>query len=766
MIEKNESMFLLSTKSTSMLLNVNEINKVDISYYGKRLLSLKECPSLIRKYPYAQGSDTYYDNEHQNFSLNQSKNIVSTLGKGDLFSPSVILKREDCSVFDFIYVCFDIREPNRDSLFPIPANADNELVIILKEKVLDIYLKIHIYVYENSDVFGFYTEVINKADKELHILKCASVQLPLINNDYLLNSTFGCWCGELSTQKEKLTRGKKTIESLSGLSSNRHNPFFFISEENKGFDEGNAYGFNFIYSSNFEDNIEMDAFENIRIQIGISSTAFDKKLNTDESFITPMAILTYSDKGINKMSASFHNFINSNVIPSEFRYKDRPIAYNNWEATSFSFTQSKIHSLMKKASKLSMELFVLDDGWFGKRNDDYKGLGDWYCNKKKLPGGLKGLSDQAKKLGMKFGIWMEPEMVNEDSDLYRAHPEYVIQDYIHQPSYGRHQLMLDLRKKEVQDFVVESVCNTLGSADISYLKWDCNRTMSDYLDKDGTFFYDYTIGLYSALRRIREKYPLVLMENCAGGGNRFDLGMLSFFAQSWQSDDTDSYQRIYIQEGGSLGYPLSTLSNHVSCKTSNQMLRNTTFDAKFDVACFGVLGYELDLDDLSSIDEQVIKSQVEFYKKYRHLLQFGEYSTDNLMGDKLTKRVQVKADDKAIVGYYQTIQKPYPKEGHLKVTGLKEDKLYKYTSRQESLPLRKFGSLINYVTPIHINPEGQLLTILEKHKDMKSEIDEGVASGASLACSGPVLSQEWSGVGYDERIRLIGDFSGRIYVIN
>lgn len=765
MIETNSSYILLSTKNTSLLLYLNALGKVLVAHYGRKLTSLEEAKALTRCYPYAQGSEIVYSKEDPGFSLNQAKPLLSTLGKGDNFEPSLILKREDNSTFDFLYESFEEKECEEIPFMVTPHSCTEEAIITMKESALPIKVKIHFYLYEEQDVIGVATEVINNDDQDLIINKISSLQLPLINENNEIYSTYGSWAGELTVQKQMITRGRMVFETYTGISSQRRNPFFLLKEKNTSFTNGNVYGFNLIYSGNFENSIEMDAFENIRVQVGISSTQFEKKLTSGENFFSPMAVMTYSHLGINEMSSHFHNFVNQCIIPSEFYLQDRPITYNNWEATMFQFNEKKILSLMKKASKLGIELFVLDDGWFGKRNDDHAGLGDWIVNKQKLPSGLKGLSDAAKKNHLKFGIWMEPEMVNPDSDTYRAHPDWVIQDRYHPLSFGRNQLILDLTKQEVQDFIVTSVSNTLDSGDISYIKWDCNRSMSDYLNQSGTFFYDYYCGLYQVLRRIRARYPHVLFENCASGGNRFDLAMLSFFAQSWQSDDTDSYQRTLIQEGALLGYPLSVLSNHVSAKTSNQMLRYTSFDTKFDVACFGVLGYELDLDDLSSIDEEIISKQIQFYKENRKAFQWGKVFQSNLMIEAETKRVQISYDHTHFLGMYQTIQKPHPKEGHLKLYNLQEDTLYHYEGRQESIPLRKFGALINMVSPVHINPDGSVLALLEKKKDMKSEKDEGILSGSLLMSTGAVLSQEWSGVGYDERIRLISDFGARLYKV-
>ena len=764
MIAFQDSYILLSTSHTSLLLSIDKVGKVNVAHYGRKLLSLQEAKALTRQYAYIQGCETTYSDEDAAISLNHNKLLVSSLGKGDYFSPSVSLKRNDNSVFDFVFESFQEKDTADDiPLMITPHGVDSEAVLTLKETKLEIYLRVHFFLYEDTDVIGVSQEISNFDDEPLYLNKLSSLQLCLVNQNSDLYSTYGCWSGELSVQKQKITRGRMVFEALNGYSSKTRNPFFLIKDGDSDFHHGNVYGFNLVYSGNFENSVEMDAFENMRIQVGISSTQFEKKLENGESFYTPMAVMTYSNEGINGMSDHFHRFVNECVIPREFYHQERLVAYNNWEATCMNFNERRIVSLMKQASKLGIELFVLDDGWFGNRNNDSAGLGDWTVNKKKLPSGLEGLAQTAEKYGMKFGIWMEPEMINEDSDLYRNHPEWVIHDIYHTPSKGRHQLTLDLTKTAVQNYIVDSVCNVLGSANISYLKWDCNRNISDYLNENGTFFFDYIVGLYSVLKRIRDKFPHVLIENCASGGNRFDLGMLSFFAQSWLSDDTDSYQRLYIQEGALLGYPLSVLSNHVSCKTSNQMLRYTSFDTKFDVACFGVLGYELDLDELSPVDISVISDQISYYKKNRKTLQWGKVYQSNLLMDGLEKEVQASLNDNHLIGLYQTIQKPNPKEKHLIAYGLQEDVLYQYKGRQESLPLRKFGGLVNTDLSLHLNPEGAILSMIEKRKDVKSEVDMGILSGGVFTSAGAVLSQEWSGVGFDERVRLMGDFSARLY---
>lgn len=765
MIQVKENEILLSSDKTSLLFHINEIRKVTVEYYGRKILSLEEVPSLIRRYPYNQGCSVSYDTEHTNLSLDHMKLLCSTLGKGDFFAPSIIVSNSKSSVFDFVYDSYEIKDVCPLQILPFPHGGKEELIIHLKESHFDVFVDYHFIIFEEENIIATYVEIKNKMPEPLVVNKAASLQLPMVNHDYELYSTYGNWAGELTLQMQDIKSQRVVLESLRGSSSNRHNPFFLIKEKQATYQHGDIYGFNLMYSSNFENSIEMDSFGDIRVQVGISSILFKKELKEGEKFITPIALMSYSHEGINSLSSQFHDFINNHIIPSRFNQMDRPVAYNNWEATGAKFNKGKIVSLMKQASKLGVELFVLDDGWFSSRDDDSHGLGDWETNTKKLPGGLKALSEEAKKLNLQFGIWMEPEMINQDTKTYKEHPDWVIKDEYHKPSPGRNQYVLDLRNKEVQDFIVESVTKVLESGDISYLKWDYNRDISDFDNRDGTFFYDYMIGLYSALDRIIKKFPNVLFENCASGGNRFDLGMLSYFAQSWMSDDTDSYQRTLIQEGGLLGYPLSVMSNHVAAKTSNQMLRFTSYDTKYNTACFGVLGYELDLDDLSKQDRDIISKQIAFYKEHRHTFQWGRVYQDQTYVDHDSKMIQASNADEVLVSLFSKIQKPNPTERHLRCFALDENKLYTYETRQESIPLKMFGNLVNYVAPIHINPEGLMMAMLSKHIDMKTEVDKGVISGGALMSQGAVLAQEWSGVGYDERVRKMGDFGSRLYLI-
>lgn len=760
MVSESNGYFLLSTRSTSLVLSTKFSSHLTLAYYGPRIKSLEEVPSLDVKINFPKGHSVL----SSSYSLDALPLMVSTPGRGDYFSPSVVLSSSLGSVYDFRYSRFETLKEIPSSPFPVPHGANEELVLHLLDEKMGAELELHFLVYEESDTLGSYIKINNLSQRELTIHKCASLQLPLLNRDDTFLSLYGNWSNEFSLEEKPLVHGRIENDSLSGASGARHNPLCLLREKGATLNDGSVYSFNLVYSGNHLESVELDSYDDLRLQVGLSSFMLEKKVAPGESFLTPVATLTYSSKGLNGVMDNNHSFVAKSVIRSSFSSKIRPLCYNNWEATSFGFTKGKIVSLMKKAASLGMECFVLDDGWFGARNDDSHGLGDWECNEKKLPGGLKALSGEAAKLGLKFGIWMEPEMVNDDSEVFKEHPDYIIRDNVHSPLRGRNQYSLDLRKKEVQDFVFGAVSNTLESADISYLKWDYNRPMSDFPDFVGNFSYDYILGLYKVLTRLIGKFPDVLFENCASGSSRFDLGMLSFFPQSWLSDDTDSYERERIQAGALLGYPQSVMSNHVSAKTSNQVLRLTSLDAKFDVAAFGVLGYELDLNDLTSLDEKIIKGQVEFYKSHRELCQFGRiyFVQDRTSYDPYV--LEATNGKEAVVGTFKGLEKPGNKVSSLRAYGL-EDGVYEYSTRVESISLKKFGNLVNYISPIHLKEDGALIDILSRHKDMKSEEDKGLISSSALKGPGAVLSEEWSGLGYNEKTRLLGDFGARLYYL-
>ncbi|MFA6830556.1 MAG: alpha-galactosidase, partial [Bacilli bacterium] len=472
MIKELGKEIIVSTKKTTLILSNRNQDLLTTEYYGPRIISDSEVSSLIRSYPYNQGTELSLD-EKENISLsqNQIKLAISTLNRSNYFSPTQILSNSKSPVFDFRFKKADISvEPKIPDSWVMPHKPDEELIVLLADEVMKAEIEVHYVIYAKEDVIGQYVIIKNNNSLQLNISKCMSLSLCLINNNDIMTSTYGSWIGELSLAKDKVTPGRKVIESLTGSSSARHNPFFMLEEENTNEVSGNVYGFNLVFSGNHEESVEMDSFGNLRIQTGVASAGLDILLEQKEEFVSPMGIMSFSSEGRNGLAFNMQEFVSSHIIPPQWKNKKRPIIYNNWEATGMKFTKAKLISLMKKAKKLGIELFVLDDGWFSTRNDDSHGLGDWECNRKKIPGGLKSLSKSCKDLGMDFGIWMEPEMVNDDTKVYHDHPEWIIHDNLHYPLKGRHQYTLDLSRKEVQDYLFEAISSVLDNKNVSFLK--------------------------------------------------------------------------------------------------------------------------------------------------------------------------------------------------------------------------------------------------------------------------------------------------------
>jgi alpha-galactosidase len=507
--------------------------------------------------------------------------------------------------------------------------------------------------------------------------------------------------------------------------------------------------------------------------MGINSFDFSWNLAPNTEFVTPEAVLTYSDGGLTRMSQNLHELVKRHIVPLPWQDKDRPILVNNWEATTFDFTEAKLLRLARTAKKLGIELFVLDDGWFGKRNNDLSSLGDWTVNRKKLPSGIDGLAAKINKIGLDFGLWVEPEMVNPDSDLYRARPDWAIQLPNRKPSLGRNQLILDLSRPEVREYLFGVLSILLKEANIRYVKWDMNRNFSDLFSgildagHQGEFSHRYVLGLYDLLGKLTSDFPEVLFESCASGGNRFDLGMLYYMPQTWTSDDTDGIERLFIQYGTSMAYPPSTMGAHVSAVPNMQTLRNTPLETRFNTAIFGLLGYELDLTRCTAFEKTVIKKQVAFYKEHRHLLQFGRFSRlrNPFEGNQCVWMVSSPTGDEAVVGVYQLMAKPNGPAEKIPVQGLDPQWNYRVGNRRQYFNLRTFGDLVRHALPIRLSANGFLFNALANHYLMPSETDDIPMEGDLLNRFGFVPKQKFIGSGYTDQIRLMGDFGSRVYHI-
>ena len=461
----------------------------------------------------------------------------------------------------------------------------------------------------------------------------------------------------------------------------------FISEEKevKTESQGEVYGFSLVYSGNFLAQTEVSTFDMTRVLMGIHPEGFHWKLETGESFQTPEVVMVYSDRGLNKMSQVYHRLYRKNLMRGQWKEQPRPILLNNWEATYFDFTEEKILSIAKKAKEAGVELFVLDDGWFGARNDDYRGLGDWYVNLEKLPDGIAGLSRKVEEMGLKFGLWVELEMVNKDSDLYRAHPDWIVGVPERFESHGRHQHVLDFSRKEVVDYIYEMISKILRESRISYIKWDMNRYMSEPYSRglaakdQGKMMHRYILGVYDLYTRLTEEFPEILFESCASGGARFDPAMLFFAPQTWTSDDTDASERAKIQYGTSYVYPLVSMGSHVSAVPNHQLLRITPLSTRANMAYFGTFGYELDLNLLSEEEMAQVKEQVAFMKKYRRLIQVeGDFYRllSPFKGNETAWIVVSPDKNQAVAAFYQKLNKINASWLRFRLEGLDKDTLY------------------------------------------------------------------------------------------
>ena len=562
----------------------------------------------------------------------------------------------------------------------------------------------------------------------------------------------GGWAAEMNKHTVPVLGSRVVNESTTGASSNMHNPGFLLSEPDATEDAGRVYGFNLVYSGNHYGSAQLSQQGLTRVMQGISPVNFCWEVVPGGKFETPEAVMTCSDEGFGGMSLRMHKFVLEHIVPEYWAYRDRPILYNDWEGCMFDFDQRRLLDLAKRAKSLGCELFVLDDGWFGVRNDDRGGLGDYTVNAKKLPQGMAALSAKVQQLGMEFGLWFEPESVNENSDLYRAHPDWALTDS-HPTVFGRHQLLLDLTRQEVRDYIVENVTRILDTSGISYVKWDMNR----HSVAVGAKAHAYILGLYEVMARIFNPRPHILLENCSSGGTRFDLGMLTFGPQIWCSDNTDPICRLTIQGNLSYLYPQSAFGAHVSAAPHAQTLRSTPLTTRGNVSFFGCLGYELDLKHLVDIEIQEIKAQIEFYKQNRRLFQFGSF--------RRTKTGwQVSLDGKTAAGVFHNLVAPSPAYEQLRVKGLDKSKRYHLRTRAQKIRIGQFAHLLKHVAPVSIDPNGAILRTADKHYGLDDGVEGYRVSGAALT-SGIMLQPLFRGTGYDKNQRTQSDFGSNLYLI-
>lgn len=768
----------LNTLNTSYIMDVLPTGELQNLYYGGRIREMADYSALQPKNHVPYGSMVYNHPEHPMIGLDDQCLEFSGLGKGDFREPAVEIRFGDGSMTThFTYKGHQTYKGRKD----IPAlptalgtDADCETTeVLLCDDEKGVELTLFYTVYPECDCMTRSASIKNISSEKIELNRMMSAQLDLFDSGYSLVTFDGAWACERNRNDKVLKPGIYVNDSKTGHSSSRHNPFVMLVGDTCDEEHGPCYAVNLVYSGSHSEICEVTFQGKTRLLTGINPSSFRWTLEEGESFHTPQAVFSFSNRGLNDLSNHMHCFIRKFIVRGYWKDRERPVLINNWEATDMAFSQAQLLKLAKEGASLGMELFVLDDGWFGKRDDDHSSLGDWFVNKKKLPAGIKGLADKINQMGMMFGLWVEPEMVNEDSDLYRAHPDWIIRTPGRKPSYGRNQYVLDLTKKEVRSHLVETMTQVFSQAPIEYIKWDMNRNLSDMYggdlepQKQGEFMHRYVLGLYEILKELTSRFPEILFESCASGGNRFDLGMLCYMPQIWTSDNTDAYTRLSIQEGTSYGYPLSVMGAHISASPNMQTLRNTPVETRFNVAAFGLLGYELDLTGLFHFDKTAIKKQVAFYKQYRRIFQFGRFYRlrETLDHDKIIW-VCVSEDKKtAIAGLFQGSSGVAKGYDVLKTLGLDEGLDYEIEGRAQYINVKAFGNLVNRVLPVKIRGDGMIHTLISSRYLFEMAKEHYTAGGDLLNQYGIKLIQQFSGTGYNENIRILGDYGSRLYII-
>lgn len=634
--ERNQ-VFHLSNKTISYIIGLERAAYLSHLYFGKaikRYHNSRKYPLIDRSFsPNPAGLPL----KTRDFSLDVLPQEMPSHGHGDFRNPAVQIKQVNgSSITDFVYDSYEIIA-GKPALKRLPATyveSDSEaetLVITLVDRLLDLTLKLSYTIFADRQVIARNSFLENKGQESVIIKKIASASLDLVSQDLELISLAGRHNKEREIERQTVQRGTRIIDSKRGSSSHQANPFIALVSSKTDEFTGTAIGLALVYSGNHEMLVERDQFEQTRVMAGINPFSFEWELAPSQSFQSPEALLVFSDQGLNGMSQAFHDVLQNRLARGKFRHADRPILINNWEATYFDFNTDKIKAIVDGAADLGIELFVLDDGWFGKREDDTSGLGDWFENTDKLSGGLAGISDYVHGKNMSFGLWFEPEMVNADSDLYRAHPDYALQIPNRSISTSRDQYVLDFSRKDVRETIIARMRHILDTVNIDYIKWDMNRSLTDVysstLDSanQGEVFHRYVLGLYEMLETLTTEYDHILWEGCSGGGGRFDPGFLYYMPQSWTSDNTDAVERLDIQYGTSLLYPISSMGSHVSVVPNHQTHRVTGLDIRGDVAMSGVFGYELNVQDMTIAEKVTVSEQVAFYKQHRQLLQYGKF---------------------------------------------------------------------------------------------------------------------------------------------
>lgn len=630
---KSDRTFTIQTKNTTYQMQVDPYGFLLHLYYGKKTDG--SCMDYLLTY-YDRGfSGNPFDaGDDRTYSMDALPQEYPSYGTGDYRSTALIIENVDGSTAcDLRYRSHHIfngkyKIPGLPAVYAAETESQT-LEIVMEDAVTGVEVTLQYGVLPDYDVITRSEKIVYRGEGKICIRKAQSACLDFVQGKYDLLTFYGRHAMERRLQREPVTHGSHVIGSVRGTSSHQYNPMMILADEHTTDQYGNCYAMSFVYSGNFKGETLKDQFGQTRALMGLQDEMFSYPLAEGETFYTPEVLLTFSGSGMNLLSQNLHRCIRQHICRGKYKESVRPVLVNSWEAAYFDFDGDTLYELAKEAKNAGIDMLVLDDGWFGKRDDDNSGLGDWFVNEKKLGGTLGDLIKKINDLGVKFGIWVEPEMISEDSNLYREHPDWALTIPGRNPVHARNQLVLDFSRKEVVDHIFDQICKVLDQGNIEYVKWDMNRSLMDVFSRgtedQGRVMYDYVLGLYDFLERIVTRYPDLLIEGCSGGGGRFDAGMMYYTPQIWCSDNTDALDRLQIQYGTSFGYPVSAVGSHVSAVPNHQTGRITSLHTRGVVAMAGTFGYELNLGKLSEEEKQEIRLQVEEYRKFAPLIQTGLY---------------------------------------------------------------------------------------------------------------------------------------------
>ena len=682
-------------------------------YYGKKTDTCMDY--LLTYYDRGFSGNPYDAGEDRTYSMDTLPQEFPCYGNGDFRSTAFAVENADGSMScDLRYKSHKIFDGkyNLEGLPAVYASGKEAqtLEILMEDPVTGVKVVLLYGVLPAQDIITRSVSVKNESSGKIYLNKIESASLDFLYGDYELLTFYGRHAMERNVQRVPVVHGTQKIGSVRGTSSHQYNPMMILAEKETTEDKGNCYAMSFVYSGCFQGEVLKDQLNQTRMMLGLQEEAFRYPLETGEMFQAPEVILSYSSEGMNRLSQNLHHCIRQHICRGKYKEEIRPILINSWEAAYFDFTGDTIYELAKAAKEVNIDMLVMDDGWFGKRDDDNSGLGDWFVNEKKLGGTLGNLIKRINDLGVKFGIWIEPEMVSEDSDLYRKHPDWALTVPGRNPVRSRNQLVLDFSRKEVVDAIYDQICKVLDQGNIEYVKWDMNRSLMDVYSSvtrdQGRVLHDYVLGLYDFLERLVQRYPNLLIEGCSGGGGRFDAGMMYYTPQIWCSDNTDAIDRLRIQYGTSFGYPVSVVGSHVSAVPNHQTGRKTPLHTRGVVAMSGTFGYELNLMKLSEEEKQEIREQIAEYKSYAPIIQNGLYyrlsnpTTEEICAWEFV-HTDEKEQSKVLLNIVMQVIHGNMTVNYVKLQGLEETAVY----REEKSGKRYTGAALMYGgMPLPIEP--------------------------------------------------------------